>query len=515
MEYIAGGAGATLGFIVGDVPGMVAGGTAAYKYAKGAKNFTQKKSMTDSGYGTSGNKRRKTAGRYVRSPNMVTFSRKRKTAWGKLGGKDIGPLSRSAFLKRAGVGRVGTSKRQRTSRGKSFGGHSVGIYKGKFKKPRRIMKTKEQTALSKGFSTTIEQFGGTSDPNCVFITHSTVSHVQTAYTLATAIMRKLMTLAGFKITNKYNEVGVSDPADGVNQGDKSDGLTWFLQVKNPETNIVTAYKFLTLDNQSFSTWTDFSNALTSFADLPNRIIEFLRDTNKNVLYRVALYKTDESVSTHYRLASEIFLEDLHIEIHYASNLVIQNRTKSAVTGLDDYSIDRVDTQPLKGYVYEFKHGDPRVRHSFMGAVPSTINNNIFNVIPENGMNLIRGEQYLGASEPFVPKYFANISKATKVILQPGEMKKVGFNYTFKGKMINVLRKMNTNNTPLFDVTKVTGAVGKCQMIALEELMRTPSDNFINIAYERELKISAFCKVTHPQAPLETKVVAEQIQNFAP
>ena len=389
-------------------------------------------------------------------------------------------------------------------------GTATGTYKGRFPKTKKIKRTVEQMCLSRGYHKTIEQFGTVSDPDSLYITQSTTSPEETASVIAAALMRTVMSKAGFKITNQFNYVEASDPtpgsgAAGFGSFQESQGLRFEFVVKNALVSTFTTYLYDTTSNQNFL------SMVGAFTDLPYKLIDYFRNVSAEEPYKLAVFKKDTNggFADHWRLGAEMYLEDAHLEIFYHSNLCLQNRTKAAEAGGADYNVDRIDNQPLKGWIYDFKHADPRVRHTGT-VIGLTDNNIIFNRIPSDGLQLIRGAMYDGAREPFVPKYFSNVKKAVPILLQPGDMKKTGFTYKFSGTFTNVVRKIRAVRWFAFGgLNHYSGVIGKSQMIALEEVMRTPSSNKITIAFEREIKIGCIVKSRFHQAPLESLVVSQQ------
>lgn len=507
MSWSGAAAGATLGFIAGNVPGAVAGGYMGYNTGK---NLPKKKLM-DSGYGS---RKRKYTG------SGLTGVRKRvKTVTHALQ-KGSG-MSRGAFLGKLGYRAVGNDRAVRiTKRGgkrrKSVTTRTTnlgGPYGGSFKKPKKLKRTMDSRVLSQGCLKIVEQYGSIIDPDCVYLQHSTGFLNEIGRTLAIAILRKLFIKAGFKITNNHNEVVFAVTDAGGIITEYSDGIKLVLTTRDPITSAKTNIYFDTSDNQTFV------NICDAWTDFPNYFINYMRNQNTNEPYKVALYRRDfATVVNGHTLAAEIYLEDSHMELNFVSNLCIQNRTRAATTGgtaSEELDMSRVDVQPLKGWIYEFKNADSRVRHS--GTTTNLLynTNQYFNTMKDSGMLLIPGSMYgapvtgvqkYGATEPLDPKYFANIAKATKIVLQPGEMKKTTFSWNLSGKITNTLRKLKVQKWD--GVGFFSGMIGKSQMIALEEVMRTPSSNKIEIAYERELKIGAVVKIAMKQALLEPAVISE-------
>jgi len=395
-----------------------------------------------------------------------------------------------------------------------------GPYTGNFRKPVRVKRTAESKALSQGYHLTVEQHGVVSDSDTVFITHSTLYINRMADAIMAALIRKIMTKAGFKMTNVYNEVAASTPSGGtstipsIQPAENSGGLKFIYTEKEMTNGIYQQWQWESTDNLNFN---GFLAGMTHFR---NRLIEFMRNTSPTGTvgspavepYKIAVYKQDQSgADVFWRLGAEMYLEDVHLELDIQSHLTIQNRTAAAyhlagTTG-DHLDADRVDNQPLKGWIYEFKHADPRLRHTGNQNNGTLLNNAGFNRIPDTGLALGRGANFDGSREPFVPQYFSNISKATRVVLQPGEMKKLSFYHKFSGKFNSVYKKLRVTRWDL--TTTVSGAQGKSQMVCFEEMIRTVSTNKINIGYEREYKVGAIVKYSLSQAPLESYLTSEE------
>jgi len=502
-------AGGTLGYVTANVPGAVVGARLGYKWSKASRNLPKNKSMPGNPYPT---------------PSRTPRKRKASIQYGSAGLKKIrsrlfvGAANRQAYLSAV--------RRPSKRNGRKRGGQRKRVRKGRrgakrFRRPtsRKAAHNTESTYQSLGYHKTIEQYGTVSDPNCVFLGHSSVYLEEMSFTIKTALMRKILNKAGFKITNQWNEVQTSDPIVGTNGALNSFGLRFVYEKKNAFTGGYAVYTYDTVDNQTFN------QICTGFSDMSDQLLAYFRGAASSQAaqndepYRLAVYKYDTGVIgfTAWRLGAEMFLEDCTLDVMLSSTMCIQNRTKAALddvpTSTVGYDADRIDAQPLKGMLYEFKNGEPRIRHGGPSVTITPLGSNqIFNRTCENGLNLIRGGDYIAGEEPFVPKYFGNIVKATTVYLQPGEMKKTTFKYNFKGRFLNIIKKMQVTrwNGGSGTASFVAGTTGKCQMIALEEVMRTNSSNKVTCGYERELKIGCIVGYKYSPVPLETGMRGDPI-----
>jgi len=499
-RYAGAASGAVLGGIALNVPGAVYGGYWGYKKGKESEqNFTKNSQMQrrDSAYGTGGNRKRKlsiAAGSNSRIKRRLFNGPSQRGAYLKAVGK------RTPNMRRGGRRRPG---RKGVKKGPAF---TSGPYTGSFKRPKKVTKTIEQLCQSSGYHRTLEVHGAVNDPNCVFITHSTNHINEIGYTITYALLRKILTKAGFKVTNQFNAISVTGAATGVDPAQDTTGLRFVYTVKNPvlgNTN-VTAYD--TVGAQSF---TDLCIA-SSFMSAP--IIEYLRRQANDVPYKLAVYIKDEAIASYWRLGAEMFLEDCDIQLFTSSVITLQNRTLSANATGDTYDIDRVDNQPIKGMIYNFKHGEPRVRNQGSPPGGALWNNSRFNRMTDFGVTLDRGAEFIGGGEPFTPKYFQNIEKAIPVLMQPGEMKKTTLFHKFSGKLKTVFKNIRVD---FYDVGTAycAGVSGRSQMLCFEETMRTASSNKITVSYERELKVGCIIKHSFYQAPLETFLTSQSYNNI--
>jgi len=512
QRYAGAVSGSVLGFVAGDIPGAIAGGSFGYKRGKASEKSLPKNM---SSYPTPSSSRLGKRKRTLSVSGLGNTKRARKTLF-------VGKSQRKSYLK--AIGRFRNRKRPTRRRPvrkrapRQLIQSSAG-YAGRTGKSQKNKMNKESYCLSQGALITLEQFGVVNDPDCAYIIHSSGNVTNITYAIQFALMRKIMGKAGFKISNQNTEVAVSLPVAGLAAPENSIGLRFVYTCKDQVQNTYRNYVYDTLDNQSFS------DMVKGFFEMYDRIFNFILNVEILEPYKVAVYKRDQtSLTLDWILGAEMYLEDTKIEIMTMSTLKVQNRTLGALATANA-EIDRVDAQPLKGYVYDFKNADPRVKHSATNAVSSTNSNVIFNDIGLDGLRLIRSAEftgnvitigsesisYGGSTEPLQPKYFANCTHSHSVLFQPGEIKSTAFQWEIKGKITNVIKKLRISHYNGTDVA-YSGMIGKSQMIGLEELMRTISTNKVTLGYEREMKIGVVVKESKTNPVLETIVVSVEKNN---
>lgn len=367
-----------------------------------------------------------------------------------------------------------------------FGGVATGRYVKRFKRPTKKGRKLVGVAkcLKSGYVETKEVFGKVDDADCVYVGQSTFDISSLAKTIACAVLRKLFKKAGLNVTNPLGELNLY-------WNDNADGFYINFQVRNSDGVIFTlpsSTGYVTVDG-------DTLESVATNCTLIARIADRLRAVdsgNRGDFERISLYSSDRNgVSTNTRLAAELDLRNEVIDVMISTTLTVQNRTKSADGSTE---ITQIDNQPLKGYLYEFIGAVPQSKQYDMG---------VLNRIRPGGVFL---EQSLDLSpallfkEPPVPKTFSNCVKASRVNLQPGDMKKTTLHTHYRGYFNNIIQKMKAT---MRDTTNdfVQYAAGKCQLFALEERLNSGSTNYITVTYEIDRKIGAMLTTTRSPVAL--------------
>lgn len=372
-------------------------------------------------------------------------------------------------------------------------GISTGTYKGKFKKPTGSKKAKVETYyLSKGYHSTQEKYGDVSDPHCVYLGHSTFNAAQQAKTIVGAMYRRLLKKAGISIGSRNQEIPFFSEED-------SRGFRITYTVRRETNGNINTYYYDCVDNETLK------SLITNNTAVLNHITGVLSNNQFAYTdywpYTMKLYAADKDsalgASDGWRLAASLNFGDEKLEIGMMSTMVVQNRTLGA--GATTGDVDRVDNQPLSGYIYEFNNAVPKLRYV-------TASENALQTMTVNGTLKIAASNFdaaLGLSEPPVPAKFGNLKKSSKVILQPGDMKKVSVSMKYVGVFKTILKDLQSDfSTTVGSDQVISKARGRSQVLCLEELMRTSTENPVVLSYEIEYKVGAILR-PRKAVPLQT------------
>lgn len=315
-----------------------------------------------------------------------------------------------------------------------------------------------------------ETYGSVSDPDIVYIGQSSYNIGVITSSIAFSILRKLFRV-GCKIDVKtpYEELPLIDqtPNSGphgykivyTTRDSNGSDLTFLHDIPN---------------DMSLSTLATRSEAGFVLIDI---IRESIVVENPRTLTKISLYMTDSPAASNSSPNKLVYMMDMGteiLEIVMASHMVVQNRTRSA-SGGGSAEIAVVDSQPLKGPVYQFSNGAPKIK----GDGPYLLGVNR----PE-GTILIRGGEMPGTDiisyrEPPVKNVFQNVEKSGYVRLAPGSMKSMQVSASCKGFFGNVLFKLRYNN----EGGVTSRCYGKSQLVSLEEELNSGSSNNITLFYE--------------------------------
>lgn len=382
-------------------------------------------------------------------------------------------------------------------------GLSTARYVGRFKKPqRRLTKVGNMEALyaKRGFVLKRETHGGVADPSCVYLGASTFNRISFVETMYGAVIRKLLKKAGVDIQSpgqipsmqNFQPAGIGQPVGGG----------FFVKLQYLDENGT--------QNQLRDFWNDtttfeqFTLGLNGTANTIYNCIFNNLDSDNGFNVRqythIGLYY-DIGGTNPDRMIAVLNLEDEYVNFKSKVAMCIQNRTKgNSIADGEQFSSERIDNQPLKGYQYVFSSAQPRVRGTTAQGNPQ-----LLTVIPNNEyVNLVKSTQLPGVlfREPPNPRTFGNCIGSSYVKLQPGTIKKGVVYHELRGSWNSIMCKRMV--TDYGGQGPLPYLPGRYLLFALEEIINSGSPNNIEVAYECERFTGAF---------LTTKKKTAMISNF--
>jgi len=349
---------------------------------------------------------------------------------------------------------------------KTYGLHTSGRYRGHFTKRRFSGKRgspskKSENYFSRyGATDTLEVSGSITDPDCVYVGHSSFSAVRLFETCMVAMYRKLYIAAiGYDVSSidqviPYKNGNSDGHSITVFYRDSAGVMGSVFQA----VPVGTSLKGLT--NTAFS----FSDTIWKAA------------INDRVIVRVTISDNDTNL-----VRATIDVTRLKFTYQFKSELKMQNVT---IPTTEDNEADDVNNVPLVGRSYEFNNWAPRTNASNANAVGSSSGNvDFFSLVSEfDGVTLVRAAQMPQAlKEPPAAAAFSNCAKSMKVRLQPGDIKSdwlIGGGSVSFQNLVNGLdfsASVPQNNRRV--------RIGKHAMIAVEKLIGLAGTLPIKIIYE--------------------------------
>jgi len=309
----------------------------------------------------------------------------------------------------------------------------------------------------------VENYGSVADPDSVYIGHTTFNLQTVAWSIGIALLRKLFRV-GVKcdVSTPYEEL----PLVSATPDSGPDGYTVIYETQDSDGTIDRVSH--TIPNDA-SLSTILLQNIAGFI-LYDNIVTTMTLQNPTVLNKVYLYQRNSG--SEFRLMYMMDMTKEILSIAMSSHMTIQNRTKSAAGASDT---TQVDAQPLKGPVFEFSTGIPKLK----SGSPA-----VMNYIPLAGLILVRAGQLAGSDvlayrEPPVKSAYQNVIKSAYARLNPGAIKSMTIGTDCKGYYGNVLHKLKLDS----DNSNYSRVYGKSQMAIFEEELNSGSANNITLTYE--------------------------------
>jgi len=354
-----------------------------------------------------------------------------------------------------------------------------GRYSGRFKK-RKLTKSKNDVYNRHGFVNVTEVNGTVSDPDCVYVGHSTMSGDRLLTLFLQATLRKL-----FKQFAGWNCTSVHEPIRGYEGF--GDGWKLILVLKDVQTGVITESGYETTTTDSiYRIVGDTAGGVTpAWANLYNFWVNYIgastitQSGSVQQPTRLMLYRKEVNVTSFWQFAGELYFPNEVIHYCAVSELKVQNRTLSAG---GSSSTEDVSNNPIAGKLYSFNTSVPRARvegiNIIEGAVDST------GVITKRAAEFPIGTVGTRMNEPPDAKVFRNCTKAANILLQPGDIKKDVIVHKKRLPVYEFWERLDwRKNTGTVATAVQMKAEGRCSLIALEDMINVNAAQNISVAYE--------------------------------
>lgn len=381
---------------------------------------------------------------------------------------------------------AGAMIRRGSRRNRSTGGVSIygGNYGGRFRSASKSYSKKLKVFLNNGFVDTQEISGTIADPDCVYLQHSAIDADKQINMMLKCMLRKLLKKSiGWDCENAEEVIPVEESTGEAN------ALRIDLVMENVDTGVYTTESCLTYQPigttyrtiQQIANYQNFNEAIRKYAQ---GIWSSSSALNLFKLKYLRCYKLDFApVGENFRLCGQLEFEAETVHVQVKSDMKIQNRSLSAS---GSSSTDTVNNNPLVGYVYNFKTGTPHIRQK--GAFLLETTGGL------TAVSLVRAAQLPNSfKEPPIPGVFYGCESASKVRLEPGEIKKGTVMYTSKINCLKFIKNLGfAYNTYANNASyKAYHVLGKCQLFALEDVINVNALEKIQCAYEVNREIAMY------------------------
>lgn len=352
-------------------------------------------------------------------------------------------------------------------------------YVGRFKKLKKRMK-KIDLFLKYGFKNVTEVSGTVSDPDCVYVGHSTMCGHRLLTLFLQATLRKL-----FRIGVKWNCTDVSQLIRGYQNN--SDGFRLILVNKNVQTGVETevVYDTVAIDSIARITGDTAGGVAPAWSALYNAWVDYIGRatfTSEGAIIqptRLCLYQRDGNITNFYHFLGDVYWPNEYINVYLKSEMKIQNRTLSATASADS---DDVTNNPLQGKLYQFGQGAPRAKVDGANFVEGVLDST--GVITKRAAEFNNIPNSFAYREPPEASLFRNVVKTSKVLLQPGNIKKDVLVFKLKRQVYTFWERLDwRTNAGTLSNSVTMKMMGKCTLIALEDMINVNVSQNISIAYE--------------------------------
>jgi len=372
-------------------------------------------------------------------------------------------------------------KRVVRSRSKVASGRTQHI--GKFKKPKSTDSSRGKYGF-RGATATLEACGKISDPDCVYIGHSSHSAYLTARTAVQSLIRTLLKMGilwdapdvNKVVPNNYvgssysqsNELRITiDTTTGNGVTVTNDSFDCVIPI---DQNINTIAGYLT--TYGTAGWAGIVNA-GSFAPGARLLEWFLALAQPGALMvpkSIRLYQSsvNSSLGFIHTLLACIDLQEVMVHTMSTSQIKVQNRS---INNTGDTEADEVDNVPLNGRTYDIAGYSPLCRSS-----------NLFNGVSTETAMLAVGAAAIatgpfgvdGFKEPPLKGVFTNCKKVGSIMINPGDVKTDSLSFKRSFSFYNMFSSMYTSASTigqgLTQASSPKTRTGSHRLLALEKMV---------------------------------------------
>lgn len=352
-----------------------------------------------------------------------------------------------------------------------------GVYAGRLPKARR---NKKDPYVAKGFKHVVETSGVVSDPDCVYVGHSSYAPQLALQMVTQAILRRLFEKAGLTITSLSDPIFPTAVALTDGYFIRLETITATGVINNYDYGVPALATILSItgnvSNGVAGTWPTFANVLYDYALGENPLVG-TKATDDLMQIRLFNEVVGASNASRYNTVCTLNLRDMMVNFHAESEIKIQNRTVSA-SGSEDAEAVSANPLYLKKFLF---NGIPRQKDK----------TTMFKLPPASTCIMTTGAGNAGNTymkEPVSPKLFWNCYKNSQSVLNPGQIRSDKIKLHKNMRLMPFLRFIGL----LIDANGKTNAVkGPFMLYALEDVINVNLAQLITIAYECNRTLGLF------------------------
>lgn len=351
-------------------------------------------------------------------------------------------------------------------------------YVGPFRKPTKRGANRDLSYQRYGVITQRELSGRVTDSTCLYIGHSSVSQRDLTQNLLGAMIRHLLRKVGCEVVNMEQPIRSSDTSRKLFQ----------FNIYDEPTGVI-----VTLASQELNS--AISKNLQELSGVFRTALESVvcgDNYEQAYPHSIVIYEKTASADD-WKQSASIMFSQINVQAKSRSVLKIQNQTvfgtEAGPGDPEGDETDDVNNQPIKGKVYEINSGSPKwktSKTSVGNTSDSVAQNGGFAIDEDYGTVLKRVSQvaqYNNAlKDPPHPKELG-ASKATGVLIQPGQIKSSTLYYSMSMDCLKFLKMLNPNTTIPSETRTL---MGKCRLYALEKMINWGA-NYISTVYETEIE----------------------------